>query len=358
MEKIITYIVAIIAIIALVIGSYGFVAFQGQISDLETSNTDLEASMSDIQSTLSDIQATIGEYQENITQLEEELSGYKEITLVDDLGNVVVLTEAPERIVSLAPSNTEILFAVGAGDKVVAVTDVCDYPHNFTAWIEAGNMSSIGNYWQPAVEPIIALNPDLVFASTGSEEAATTLKNLGYNVLVVEPKTINGMLESILLVGRATGNHVEAGEFASEIRERIDVVVNTAAGASSTKKVYHEIWGPNIQSAGPGTFIDELIALAGGENIFHDAVSSFPVVSSETVIAKNPDVIIFPNLYMGIYSWGTYDDIANRPGWNAITAIQNDAFYVIDASIISRSGPRLVDALETIAEMIHPELFG
>ena len=278
--------------------------------------------------------------------------------LVDDLGYSLTLESPPERIVSLAPSNTEILFAIGAGDKVVGVTDVCDYPHNFAAWIEAGNMSSIGNYWQPAVEPIIALDPDLVFASTASEDAAATLKNLGYNVLVVEAKTINGVLESILLIGRATGNHVEAGEFAREIRERIDAVSNTAAGAASTPKVYHEVWGPDIQSAGPGTFIDELITLAGGENIFHDAISSFPVVSSETVIAKNPDVMIFPHMYMGTVSWGTYADVAGRPGWDAITAIQNDAFYIIDASIISRSGPRLADALETIAEMIHPELFG
>ena len=358
MDKNLTYIVAILAIIALVVASYGFVAFQGQIADLENSTTDLEASIGDIQDTLTDIQTQIGEYQSNITELEEELSGYKEITLVDDLGNVVVLNEPPVRIVSLAPSNTEILFAVGAGDNVVGVTDVCDYPYDFSAWVEAGNMSSIGNYWQPAVEPIIALDPDLVFASTASEDAAETLKNLGYNVLVVEPKTINGVLEAVLLIGRATGNHVEAGEFASDLRDRIDAVVNTAAGADSIPKVYHEVWGPDIQSAGPGTFIDELISLAGGENIFHDAVTSFPIVSPETVIAKNPEVMIFPNLYMGIYSWGTYDDIAGRPGWDSITAIQNDNFHIIDASIISRSGPRLADALETIAEMIHPELFG
>jgi len=358
MDKTLTYVVAILAIIALVVASYGFVAFQGQVADLESSNTNLENSISDIQGTLTDIQKQIGEYQSNITALEEELSQYKEITLIDDMGNVVVLTEPPERIVSLAPSNTEILFAVGAGDKVVGVTDVCDYPYDFAAWVEAGNMSSIGNYWQPAVEPIIALDPDLVFASTASEEATETLRSLGYKVLIVEPKTINGVLDGILLIGRATGNHVEAGELVSELRQRIDTVTNTASQADSTPKVYHEVWGPDIQSAGPETFIDELITLAGGENIFHDAISSFPIVSSETVIEKNPDVIIFPHMYMGTTSWGTYEDIASRPGWSAITAIQNDDFYIIDASIISRSGPRLADALDVLAEMIHPELFG
>ena len=278
--------------------------------------------------------------------------------LVDDLGYSVTLTSLPERIVSLAPSNTEILFALGAGNKVVGVTDVCDYPHNFAAWVEAGNMTSIGNYWQPAVEPIIALDPDLVFAATSSEETAETLRNLGYNVLIVEPKTINGVLSGIQLIGRATGNHIEAGELVSELRQRIDAVTNNASEATSIPAVYHEIWGPDIQSAGPGTFIHELIALAGGQNIFHDAISSFPIVSSETVIERNPDVIIFPHMYMDTQSWGSYEDIANRPGWNVITAIQNDNFHIIDASIISRSGPRLMDALEIIAEMIHPEIFG
>ena len=278
--------------------------------------------------------------------------------LVDGLGYSLTLTSPPERIVSLAPSNTEILFALGAGDKVVGVTDVCDYPHNFAAWVEAGNMTSIGNYWQPAVEPIIALDPDLVFAATSSEETAETLRSLGYNVLIVEPKTINGVFSGIQLIGRATGNHIEAGELVSELRQRIDAVTNSASEATSIPAVYHEIWGPDIQSAGPGTFIDELIALAGGQNIFHDAISSFPIVSSETVIERNPDVIIFPHMYMGTQSWGSYEDIANRPGWNVITAIQNDNFHIIDASIISRSGPRLMDALEIIAEMIHPEIFG
>ncbi|MFC1486744.1 ABC transporter substrate-binding protein [Thermoproteota archaeon] len=278
--------------------------------------------------------------------------------LVDDLGYSLTLTSPPERIVSLAPSNTEILFALGAGDKVVGVTDVCDYPYNFATWVEAGNMTSIGNYWQPAVEPIIALDPDLVFAATSSEETAETLRSLGYNVLIVEPKTINGVLSGIQLIGRATGNDIKAGELVSELRQRIDAVTNSASEATSIPAVYHEIWGPDIQSAGPGTFIHELIALAGGQNIFHDAISSFPIVSSETVIERNPDVIIFPHMYMGTQSWGSYEDIANRPGWNVITAIQNDNFHIIDASIISRSGPRLMDALEIIAEMIHPEIFG
>jgi iron complex transport system substrate-binding protein len=279
--------------------------------------------------------------------------------LVDDLGYSLTLTSPPERIVSLAPSNTEILFAVGAGDKVVGVTDFCNYPYDFAAWIEAGNMTSIGNYYGPSTEPIVALNPDLVLATTGSEDAAENLRELGYNVLIIEPRNLTFVLRDILLVGRATNNYDQAVALESEISQRIDTVTNLASEAITTPKVYHEVWNDPIMSAGPGTFIDELITLAGGQNIFDDAISSWPTVSSEAIIDKNPDVMIFPDMYMGRANfYETLEAVKNRDGWDLISAVQNDDIYEINADIISRSGPRLVDALEIMAKMIHPEIFG
>ncbi len=279
--------------------------------------------------------------------------------LVDDLGYSLTLTSPPERIVSLAPSNTEILFAVGAGDKVVGVTDFCNYPFDFTTWIEAGNMTSIGNYYGPSTEPIVALNPDLVLATTGSEDAAENLRELGYNVLIIEPRNLTFVLRDILLVGRATNNYDQAVALESEIRQRIDAVTNKASEAITTPKVYHEVWNDPIMSAGPGTFIDELITLAGGQNIFDDAVSSWPTVSSEAIIDKNPDVMIFPDMYMGRANfYETIEAVKNRDGWDLISAVQNDNIFEINADIISRSGPRLVDSLEIMAKMIHPEIFG
>ncbi len=279
--------------------------------------------------------------------------------LVDDMGYSLNLTSPPERIVSLAPSNTEILFAIGAGDKVVGVTDFCSYPYNFTAWIEAGNMSSIGSYNNPSVEPIVALSPDLVFATQRSLEATDSLRNLGYNVLVLEPGIMEEVLQDILLVGRATDRYSEALELENELRQRIDEVSNQAATATSKPKVYNEIWAEPLMSAGPDTFIDELITLAGGENVFHDATTRWPAVSSESVIEKNPDVMVFPDKYMGrAHFTETMEDVTNRPGWNLISAVQNGAIYEIDSDIISRAGPRLADALEILAKMIHPEIFG
>ena len=362
MDKTITYIVAILAVVSLVIATYGFVAFQGQIDDLKTSNINIEGKLvtiDTIEGQLNAIQEQIGEYQTTIEEQQQQISEYQIVTLVDYLGNVVTLTSPPERIVSLAPSNTEMLFAVGADDKVVGVTDFCNYPYNFTAWIEAGNMTSIGNYYGPSVEPIVALEPDLVLASTGSLDAAENLKSLGYNVLVLEAKTIDGVLQDILLVGRATDRHMEAGAIVSEIRARIDAVANQATQATTTPKVYHEVWNDPIMSAGPETFISELMTLAGGTNIFNDATTSWPVVSSEAIIEKNPDVLVFPDMYMGRANfYETLEAVEGRPGWDLISAVQNDAIYEINADIISRSGPRLVDALEAIAKMVHPEIFG
>jgi iron complex transport system substrate-binding protein len=355
MDKTITYIIAIIAIVSLVVAAYGFVTFQGQISDLEGKLTSVDT----IEGQLEAIQNQIDEYQETIQEQEEQIEEYQTVTLVDRMGNMVTLTSAPERIVSLAPSNTEILFAIGAGDSIVGVTDYCNYPYNFTEWIEAGNITSVGNYADPSVEPIVALNPDLVLASTQSLETAENLQALGYNVLVIEANTLDVVLQDILLVGRATDRNAEASAVVSEMRARINAVSTKAADATTTPTVYHEVWNEPLMSVGPDTFIDELITLAGGENIFNDATTSWPMISSEAVIEKNPDVMFFPDMYMGRADfYETIESVENRPGWDTITAVQNGALYEINADIISRSGPRLADALELIAKMVHPEIFG
>jgi len=314
MEKSVKYVLAIAIIVVLVVAVYAYVAYQG-VDEFEGGD------------------------------------------LVDDMGYSLTLTSPPERIVSLAPSNTEILFAVEAGDKVVGVTDFCNYPYEFEAWIEAGNMSSIGSFKNPSVEPIIALDPDLVLASKQSVDAVEGLRNLGVNVLVLDAKNISGVLRDILLVGRAVDRYNEAVALESDLRQKIDVIANQAAVADSTPKVYHEVY-PSM-SAGPETFIDELITLAGGENIFHDAATRYPTVSSEAVIDKNPGIMVFPDSYMGREQFTeTMEDVKNRPGWELINAVQNNAIYEIDPDVISRAGPRLAEALEILAQMIHPEIFG
>jgi iron complex transport system substrate-binding protein len=297
-------------------------------------------------------------YQGQVNRLKTE---HSLVTLVDDDGFVLNLTSYPKRIVSLGPSNTQILFAVGAGGKVVGVTDYDVYPYNFSEWIKAGNMSSIGGAYNPAIEPIVALKPDLVLAiggPGGSFDAISKLRSLGYNVLTLNPKDINDVLADIVMVGRATGNDVQAASLANSLQQRIASVVNGVKSAISTPKVYCEVWVNPYMSVGPGSWIDSLITLAGGKNIFENTTTLYPVVSSEAIIQENPDLIVFPRSVNTPDWWVSLNDVANRPGWNTISAVNNNKMYVIAAGILTQPGPRTVDALEILAKIIHPEIFG
>jgi iron complex transport system substrate-binding protein len=280
------------------------------------------------------------------------------VTLVDDYNNTVTLSAYPQRIVSLAPANTQVIFAVGAGDQVVGVTDYDKYPYNFSAWIEADNMTSIGNYYQPPIEPIVALHPDLIIASLGSFDAADQLRGLGYNVLTLNPTGLKGIMQNMLTVGKATGHKVQAESAVASMQQRIDVVVNGVMNATTRPKVYHEIWSDPYMSVGKGTFVNEVIRLAGGQNIFENATDAYPVVSSEAIITENPDIMVFPT-QMGVESfWGNYTEVANRPGWNSISAVANNKMYTVLGDIIDEPGPRQVDSLEILAKILHPEIFG
>ena len=337
MAKKVTYVIVVLAIASLFFSVFGFVFFYSQIIGLQQTVDDL---------------------------VDRQFSDYPEITLVDRMGNVVTLTSAPLRIVSLSPSNTEILFAIGAGAHVVGVTDSCDYPCNFTTLeasnitLESTNVTRIGSVYNPPVKPIVDLEPDLVLATTLSLETAEDLQALGFNVLVVEARTISEVLDDILLVGRATGNNAEATAFVIVMKAKIDVVANIAARAETTPKVYYEFRDDPLVSVGPGTLVDELITLAGGVNICNTETESLPLISSESVIEKNPDVMIFPSMYVDAANFSdTLASVKDRPGWSSITAVQDDALYGIDAEIVSRTGPRIVEALRAFAQMIHPELF-
>jgi iron complex transport system substrate-binding protein len=272
------------------------------------------------------------------------------VTITDDDGTKVTIESIPQRIVSLAPSNTELLFAVNAGKQVIGVTDYCDYPYNFAEWVTYGNMSTIGGYWQPAIEPIIALNPDLVIANGGgpSDQAAANLRSMGYTVIVLNPKTIDDVLNNLDIVGKATGHTNEATTLISSLQARINAVASKVAGITDKPTVYMEVSDDPLMAVGPGGFIDDLITLAGGTNIFSDAATAYPIVSSDVIIAKNPDIILSP-----------FSNVVGRPGWSTINAVANNQIYNRGSdNIYVRGGPRLVDALEELSKTLHPEIFG
>lgn len=338
MKKKMTYVVVALAVVAVSVSVFSAVALQIRIDILQRSYDDLQHQLFKV---------------------------YSDVTSVDRMGNVVTLEFAPERIVSLSPSITEILFALEAGEAVVGVTDSCDYPYNFST-MEASNVTRemvnvtrVGGVVNPAVEPIVELEPDLVLATTQSLETVEALQALEFNVLVIESRTVDEVLNDILLVGRVTGMNVEASALVSVMKAQIDVVANQATRAATTPKVYYEVQDNPLMSVGSGTIVDELIALAGGENIFNTVTESWPLVSPESVVEKNPDVMIFPDMDVDVDNFDeTVAAVTSRSGWDSITAVQNGALYEVDVDLVSRGGPRIVEALILIARMVHPEIFG
>jgi iron complex transport system substrate-binding protein len=281
----------------------------------------------------------------------------KTLTVIDDHGRKVTIANyPPERIVSLAPSNTEILFALGLDDKVVGVSRYCDYPPKVKELVEEGKLAVVGGYADPNIEKIVGLKPDVVFAATTVQlKAVESLEEKGVTVILLDPKNIQDILDDILLVGKATGKEAEAKKLVEEMRRRIDFVVIKTQNVSYRPRVYYEVWHDPLMSVGPGTWVHELIELAGGSNIFSDAKVKYPKVSSESVIARNPEIIIIKIGYMGEVA---REEIAKRPGWNTIDAVKNGKIYEVDENILIRPGPRIVEGLETLARIIHPELFG
>lgn len=272
------------------------------------------------------------------------------VSITDDADRTVEIVGIPERLVSLAPSNTEILFALGLGDRMVGVTDFCDYPE------EAKAIEQVGTYFEPNIEKIFSVSPDLVLAITGLPEVIAKLEELGIPVLILDPPDLGGILASIQMVGKATGAEKEAEGLVSKMRERIAVVTEKAAEVKERPKVFCEIDATDPSkpwTTGPGSFMDAMIRLSGGTNVAADAEAPWVQLSAEEIISKDPQVIILADAEYGV----TPESVRERPGWEVITAVQEGAIYDIDDDLISRPGPRIVDGLEAIAKTIHPGLF-
>jgi len=261
----------------------------------------------------------------------------------------VRLTEQPERIISLSPANTEILFALGLGEKVVGITNVCNYPP------QAQEKEKIGDYDNPNLEKIIELKPDLIMVSYGSPmKIINQLEELNYTVVGLNPKNIDDIIFSIIMVGKVTGKNEEAARLTGEMKKRIETVLSRTSTLTENNKprVLYVVWYKPLWTAGSGTFIDELIRKAGGTNIAGD-ITGWPKMNLETVIERNPQVIIVGEGHPG----GLVETVKGEGLLWITDAFKYNKIYTIDADIVSRTGPRIVDALEKMAKIIHPELF-
>lgn len=275
------------------------------------------------------------------------------ITLTDGLGREVKLTGPAQRVVSLAPSNTEILFAVGAGPQVVGRDEFSDYPAEAAAVDSVGG--SMGQY---SAEAIVALKPDLVLAAEiNTPELVKQLEDLGLTVYYLKnPTTLEEMYVNLEIVGQLTGQDVT--ELVDSLKARVQAVDEKIAPLSSRPTVFYEIDATDASkpySYGPGTFGDLLIQRAGGANLVSLAgiTDAYPQVSLEQLVAANPSMII-----LGDSMWGvTPESVLARAGWEGLDAVKNNQIFAFDDNLVSRPGPRLVDGLEQLAKLLHPDAF-
>ncbi|NLY53057.1 MAG: cobalamin-binding protein [Firmicutes bacterium] len=267
------------------------------------------------------------------------------LTLVDSFDREVTVEKEPEVIVSLAPSATEILFALGLGDKVKGVSDVCNYPEEVLA------IEKMGGYMGVDVERVVSVQPDLVIAdSQTTKEVVEQLEGFGIAVLALKADDIEGMFSHIELIGEATNAKEEAEQLVQELQDRLQVVADKTKSLERPA-VFYEVWHEPLMSAGKNTFINSVIEAAGGENVMVDAATDWPEVDLELLISKEPAVIILG------HDGQSVDEAKARANWQTMPAAKEGRIYAVNPDIFNRPGPRLVDAVEELARLLHPGLF-
>jgi iron complex transport system substrate-binding protein len=273
------------------------------------------------------------------------------LTVVDDAGRSVTLDGPPKRIMALTPGNTEILFALGAEDRIVAVDRWSDFPPAAKAKPQVAPFN-------PSLERIVSFSPDLILSTYGGAEPLLPLERHGIRVMVFAPRTLDDLYRNILLIGRIVDAEVRAEDLVNVMRQRVAAVV-AKVGDAPRPKVFIELDGSDPGrpfTAGPGSFIDVLIRLAGGINVAAGSQTAWPQFSLEELIRADPDLIILRDALTSLNPQ-TPDLVARRPGWKRIRAVRLGAIAPINSDLISRPGPRIVEGLELLAGLLHPDRF-
>lgn len=270
---------------------------------------------------------------------------YYPITIVDDSGNEVILEEEPTKIASAAPSNTEIIYALGAENKLVGVTEHCNYPE------AALDIEKIGGYNTPNIEKLIELETDLLIAGYVTDEVKTQLEESGIKVIMIIPSDLESVYKSIETIGKALNKEESAASLVDDMRYKQQDIVERVSNCD-LKRVFYEVWHEPLMSSGPGSFMDEMITLVKGKNIAGDAESAYAEYSLEKLIEKDPQVYITAD-----DGFKTIEDVKAREGYENISAIKDDRIYFLNEDIITTPGPRIIEALESVARAVHPESF-
>jgi cobalamin transport system substrate-binding protein len=271
------------------------------------------------------------------------------VTVTDDNGNSVTIKAKPMRIVSTAPANTWTLFALGVGDRVVGTTSLPGEPP------EAANIAKIGDF-QANTEAIMAQSPDLVVGYSGNEEALAPVAAAGAPVLILNPMTLDQIYANITTVGAATGATGKAAEVVEGIKAQIKTVTDTTSQAGTSPKIFYA-FDNTLWTAGPGSFVDELLKLVGATNI--GSMEGSPAAGQpyfqftpEQLVAADPDVVLLP---MSIYK--SVDEFTSDPRFAGLKAVKEGRVSLVDDVVVTQPGPRIGEGVETLAKAVHPEAF-
>ncbi len=346
----------------------GLNSVQSNVKKLSNTVKSVTAEVKSLAERLASVTSNITLIQDQIKVVQKQVESMRyPLTLTDALGRQVTIPYKPQRIVSTAPSITEILFLVGAGSNVVGVDKFSNYPPVVKELVKNGTIKVVGGFSTLNIEAILMLKPDIVFMTTGVQERyAKELAGMGVTVFVLPSRDMADVFSDILTVGLITGHFNKALKVVEEMRNiitstrlKVEEYLNKTGG--KPVKVYYEIY-PDYWTVGRTSFINDIITLAGGVNIFENETTSYFVASPEAVIAANPDVILM-NYNYGYF--GTVNDlikrITSREGWANITAIKDGRIYVFSGvaeDIMVRPGPRAALAIALMARVLYPQAFG
>lgn len=251
---------------------------------------------------------------------------------------------SPEKIISLSPAITEILFALEVEDKIIGTTDYCDYPE------AAKNTPKMGGFNTPNIELIIQAEPDIIFMSSGVQaEIRENFNNLGIKTFVLDANTIDQVISNIELTGTLLNAEEKANEIAQDMKTRQDFIIEKTKDLEKPL-VFFEIWDEPLLSAGPNTFISNILNLSGATNFAEDADADYPHISLELLLQADPD------FYFAI-DHQQNEGIQDRPYYENLKAIKNNNYYRIEDDYVTLPGPRIIEGLEAVAKIIHPEIF-
>jgi iron complex transport system substrate-binding protein len=273
----------------------------------------------------------------------------KERVFTDEMGRQVKIPHPAKRIVSLAPSITEILFALGLDEEVAAITNFCDYPEAVL------NKPRIGGFVSPNIEKIVSLKPDLIIGIRDGNRMDTVhrLNDSGFPVYLIDPKGFDGVMQTIKNIGDVVGREKESKRLIKEMANKTENIV-TLTQSLSKPKVFFQLGDAPMVTVGKGTLADDLIRLAGGRSISENESTSYPFYSIETVLSKAPEIIIMTSMDS---KKNSVHLVKKWENWKTIPAVRMNTIYVIDSNLVDRPTPRIVEGLEALVRIIHPEIF-